>query len=372
MTHIAPASRVQVPDLASALAFLRVLDPDPEARFGFRTCADHGGDPRLSIKAYGTLDHGIRQSSDPAKNGRPCHPANLLHYMQGKGAGAFVAINRLDGQGQRAANIIGVRALFVDADTSAAVARLHAFIARTGLAPSVLVESGGIDGDAAKLHAYWRTQGCAAHEFRDAQLLLVSRLGTDPAVQDAGRVMRLPGFWHQKREPRQTRIVSLTEHTFEFRSFVARVKAEPQIVDPCVVGRGRGLPTGQRRASGTTMQGASPTVRLRALLDASGGLITPAVRNLLREAVAPSDGQPGNRHAVLVAVTARCMQAGWRGADVRELVLPVINGEWGDGDWGSHLDGIITWTGEREAAAVAAMPAAPAPLAAAFGAGGVR
>jgi hypothetical protein len=335
--------------------FLAALDPDPAARYALRSFDDHGDDPRLAVKAYGALDRGIRQSSDPAKNGRPCRPTHLFSYMQGMGAGVFAAPNRLDGQGQGQANVVAIRDLFVDADSRLAVERLLAFITTTGLTPTILVASGGMDDGVEKLHAYWRIEGCPVPEFRDAQLALVSRLGTDPAVQDAGRVMRLPGFWHLKREPRQTRIVSLNPTVeYEFSAFRARVLAQPQIVDPWAGGKGVGRSTALRTGNTATAPAAGPTARLRVLLDAHGSLITPAVRALLREAVAPAEGRSGNRHATLVAVAARCMQAGWSDDDIRNLALPVVNDEWGDGDWSGHLNQILAWTRAQEAASIAA------------------
>lgn len=366
------------PEIAQAMQFLRALDPDPAAQFGFRTFDDRGDNPRLSVKAYGTLEHGIRQSRNPAKNGTSCKPVKLLRYMQQAGAGSFAVINTLDGRGQKIENVVAIRALFVDADSRPEVERLQAFLATTGLIPTVMIASGGTHEGADKLQCYWRITDCPVSDFRAAQLTLVSRLGTDPAVQDAGRVMRLPGFWHQKREPRQTRIVSISDKSYYYSSFLTRIKAEPQIIDPWAGGKGGGQPTmrGRMNNSGIHTPSAAPTERLRALLHHCGGLISPAVRALLREAVAPSMGRPGNRHATLLAITARCMHAGWPDSDVRALVLPIINTEWNDGDWSEHLDSILGWTQHREAAAVAAMPSAPADIVAAFSAssmtGGVR
>jgi hypothetical protein len=366
----APPVQPQPPDLDHTRKFLGAIDRGPAPQFDFRTVDDRGDDPRKSVKAHGTPDCGVRLHSDTAKNGKPCRPLGLLTYMQQLLAGAFFLPNETDGEGQKQQNVKRIRCLFVDADTREAVERLRAFVAKTGLIPTVVVESGGLDQGVPKLHAYWVITGCEVSQFRDAQLTLVSRLGTDPAVQDAGRVMRLPGFWHLKREPRMTRAVEFNGVVYAFASFMARVKAEPQIVDPWAGGKGRGRPAGGRVGSGMASGSAGPTARLRVLLDRYGGLVTPAVRALLREAAAPSDTGPGNRHATLVSITARCTQAGWSDADMRTLVLPVVNTEWADGDWGAHLDSILAWTRQQETAAIAASTSAPAALARAFQTGG--
>ena len=358
------------PDLSEARQSLAAIDTHPAAQFGFRSLDDRGDDVRLAVKCYGTLDRGIRQSKQPGKNGQPCRPGNLLSFMQGKGAGAFFVPNQLDGQGQLKRNVVAIRALYVDADSRREVERLHAFIAATSLEPTALVASGGVHNGIEKQQSYWRVSGCPVDEFTTAQLRLVSRIGPDPAVQDPGRVMRLPGFWHQKREPRQTRIVSIDSNAeYDYREFMACVLARPQFCDPWAGGKGRG---GAPRRTGAAQTDAliGPKARLRVLLDGYGGLLTPAVRALLGEAITPTEGRPGNRHATLTMVVARCIQAGWPDGDVRALVLPTINGLWGDGDWRAHLDSIIAWTRQQEAAAIATMPAAPASIAAAFGAAG--
>lgn len=229
------------PDFGEARQSLAAIDTDPAAQFGFRTIDDRGDDVRLAVKCYGSLDRGIRQSKQPAKNGQPCRPGNLLSFMQGKGAGAFFVPNQLDGQGQLKRNVVAIRALYVDADSRPEVERLHAFIAGTGLSTTVLIASGGVHDGVEKQQCYWRVSGCPVAEFTKAQLGLVSRIGTDPAVQDPGRVMRLAGFAHQKREPRQTRIVSIDSNAaYDYREFMARVLAQPQFCDPWGGGKGRG------------------------------------------------------------------------------------------------------------------------------------
>ena len=355
MAYTPKSLLVQVPELAQTRQLLAALDKDKAAQFGYRSFDDHGDDPRLAVKAFGTLDCGIRQHNDPAKNGKPCCPARLLSYMQGLGAGAFFVVNKLDGAGQRLANVTAIRALYVDADSRPEVERLHAFIAAAGLTPTASVASGGVHDGVEKLQAYWRVSGCPVADFTKAQLTLVSRIGTDAAVQDASRVMRVPGFWHQKREPRQAHIVSIIPAMeYEFSAFMSRVLGQPQIADPWAGGKGTRRPTARHAGSGVSVASAGTTARLRILLDLHSGYVTPAVRALLREAKAPADGRPGNRHETLKSVVARSILAGWPDDDIRALVLPVINGEWGEGDWTDHIDRLLDWTRTQEAARVAA------------------
>jgi hypothetical protein len=278
--------------------------------------------------------------------------------MQRNGAGAFFVPNKLDGQGQRKANVAAIRALYVDADSRPEVERLHAFINRTGLLPTVVIASGGIHDGVEKLQGYWRVQGCSVGAFTDAQLTLVSRIGTDAAVQDAGRVMRLAGFWHQKREPSRTRIMSINPAAeYSFDEFMARLRAQPQIVDPWAATRRTGHTSAPHHGSVMGRDNCvPPTARLRVLLDRYGGLITPSVHALLREARSPSDGAGGNRHSTLVAIVARCVQIGWPDADIQQLVLPTAFDIW-DVDrreLAERLDHILAWTRQQEVSAVAA------------------
>ena len=359
------ATPVLAPDLAQARLFQTTIDNRPGATFGFRTIDDRGDDPRLAVKAFGTLDLGVRQSSNPAKDGQPCRPMRLLTYMQSLGAGVFVVPNELDGQGQRKGHVVHIRAGYCDCDSRREVEAARAFVARSGLVPSMIVASGGMDEGVDKLHLYWCLDGCPVVDFTHLQLTIVSRIGSDPAVQDAGRVMRLPGLWHQKREPRITRIVELSGARYAWRDFLLHVQAQPQICDPWAGGKGTGT---RRAATGRSLDPAGPTARLRVLLNLHGGLVTPAVRALLREAVAPGEGQAGNRHATLLAVAARCVQIGWPDADIQALVQPVVIECWG-GDRSERLAGMLAWTREQEAADFAAalpMTERAARLAAAF------
>lgn len=206
-----------VPDLLQTDQCLRALDPNPAAQFGLRSINDRGDGP--AVLYYGTLHAGIRQHKSADKNGRPCRPAGRLAFLQGLWNGTFFVVNMLDGKGQAEANVIAIRAVFIDADTAAAVERLHRFIELSGLEPTVRVASGGVADGVEKEHAYWRIRGCPLDQFTEAQRTLISRIGSDPSICDLPRIMRLPGFWHLKYAPRQTRIITIAPTVeYDFRS----------------------------------------------------------------------------------------------------------------------------------------------------------
>ena len=89
------------------------------------------------------------------------------------------------------ANVIRVRALFVDLDGAPIAPVL------TGrLPPDWVVQS-----SPGRWHAYWKVLNCPLNDFSAAQSALAMRYGGDPSVRDLPRVMRLPGFLHLKSDP---------------------------------------------------------------------------------------------------------------------------------------------------------------------------
>jgi hypothetical protein len=105
------------------------------------------------------------------------------------GAGVFFAVNELDGAGRRAENALALRALVAD-DDHGTVSDLFAL----QVEPSIVVAT-----SAGKQHVYWLLKaGEPLAAFTSAQKALAAKLGTDPTVSDLARVLRLPGFLHQK------------------------------------------------------------------------------------------------------------------------------------------------------------------------------
>jgi len=71
-----------------------------------------------------------------------------------------------------------------------------------GPKPHIVIES-----SPGKFHLYWLIQGCPLSEFRPIQKCIARMYRSDPTVSDLARVMRWPGFLHQKDKPHLTRIV---------------------------------------------------------------------------------------------------------------------------------------------------------------------
>ena len=358
------------PDIEQATRFLAILDPSPNAQFGFATFDDKGDDCRLAIRLYGDLRRAVRLTG--SKRGQTCSTIGMLGFMQKLGAGVFVTVQELDGRGAAAANVRRSRAFVADADTDQQIANVQQFISATELTPSAVVASGGRTGSGAqKQQLYWFVSDCPLDVFAKSQALLPSRTGTDTSAKDISRVLRLVGFAHQKGEPRLSQAVSYTGIKYNSGHFVTRLQAAPQIGDFRDGGSTR---SGRQSREWVKQSGSnSPTARLRVLLQHYGSLVVPAVHALLREATGPTDDCDGrgNRHSTLLTVVSRVVQVGWPDEEVRVLVLPVINAAWDGGDWSAHLDKMLAWVRQQETAAYASKPVSPraAHLAIAFGAG---
>ena len=171
-------------DLEEAQRFLTWLDPQAE-RFTFQTFSDGGKDAHLA-----KVHHLQPDQLGP------------LVRLNGQGAGVFVTVNATDLQGRRKANMQRVRAVWLDLD-GAPLGPVQA----CPLPPHVVIES-----SPERYHAYWRVEnGVSLEEAETLVAGIAANFDGDPAVKDCGRVMRLPGFYHQKHEPFRSRILHLDD-----------------------------------------------------------------------------------------------------------------------------------------------------------------
>jgi hypothetical protein len=191
-------------DLDEATGFLRLLDPG--ARY-------------FTFQAFD--DDAERKDEVLAKvlNGTLAQHDSQLISLNGNGAGVFITINETDGRGRKAKNIERVRTVFVDLDG----APLE-LVLRGQLKPHIVVET-----SPGKFHCYWRVVGMALEQFTAVQLAIAERFNGDPGVSDLPRVMRLPGFWHQKAAAFKVRIVSTHDGPPYPESCFERREVEPHI-----------------------------------------------------------------------------------------------------------------------------------------------
>lgn len=187
---VPPASergRIIAPDFEMASRFLILLDP--AGIYTFQTFGDAKLKENRNLRRvfHGTFDQHKKE----------------LARLNALGAGIFVMVNRGDGMAtsgktcRTAQNVVEVRALFVDLDGAPLEPVLHG-----GLHPDVIVES-----SPGKWHAYWFVGGCPLGEFGLRQQQLAEKFEGDASVHDLPRVMRLPGFVHQKATPFLTNII---------------------------------------------------------------------------------------------------------------------------------------------------------------------
>lgn len=162
-----------------ASAFLKMLDSARNS-WEFRTFDDvvlpdrsKRKDPKLTTTIRRSLKQAVAE----------------LKRMNAHGAGVFVTINRTDGKGRTAENVTDVQAFFADTDG----ADIQPLLV---LKPHIVVES-----SPGKWHLYWLVNDCELSRFKPIQSAIAEKFGTDKSVCDLPRVMRLPGFLHNKQEP---------------------------------------------------------------------------------------------------------------------------------------------------------------------------
>ena len=175
-----------------AQRFIALLEP--RGQFTFQTFTDRPGGTTRPVVLHGPLEeHGV-----------------TLRRLNAAGAGIFVTVNQTDLKGRKASNISRVRAFFVDLDGSPLEPVLSG-----PLPPHIVIETSH-----GKWHCYWLIDHCDMEHFGFIQKKLAQRFGGDEKVIDLPRVMRLPGFLHQKKEPFLSRIVKATEGRYPLADFL--------------------------------------------------------------------------------------------------------------------------------------------------------
>ncbi len=165
---------------ADALRFVAILAGDADAKVHVRLISDVKKDGRLKHEKFGSL--------------RELHPWIAEHNATRYGV--FIVINEApalrEGEFVKDKDIVGVRASFIDCDGKRPPKKWH-------VSPSIVCRR-TLD----RWHAYWLVDGLRPEQFKEVQKRLALHYGTDKSVSNASRVMRLPGYLHQKNKARPT------------------------------------------------------------------------------------------------------------------------------------------------------------------------
>jgi P4 family phage/plasmid primase-like protien len=279
------------PDRSEAERFLLALVGSLDTPVTFQTFCDPV--EWRDAKANNGIPWPLDSEGDPAdplaswRHGTLAQRWNWLVSMNEAGAGVFVMVAAGDGKGRRERNVVTLRALFIDDDTATLNPDALEF------PPSIVVRSR--HGP----HAYWcLREGEPLDAFKPAQLQLAGHLRTDSSINDLPRVMRLPGFLHQKdrANPFLVSVVQANDSRFTIAEVLAGygLAAEPEPAS-----RANGKAYSSQAATGTTDGGPLDAAALerarlflsgqpQAVKDAHGDTLTyRIVAHLLRDLAVP-------------------------------------------------------------------------------------
>lgn len=171
-------------DLQSAELFAEAI-AGSESPVTFQTLDDKGtGKKSLCKVVHGT----IREFGQKLTN------------LNNSGAGIFLMANAGDLKGRKAENVIAVRVAFIDLDGTPL-----SVIDGAPISPHIIVET-----SAGHWQVCWLISGCPLGQFSVVQRALANRFQGDPSVSDLPRVIRIPGFFHNKSTPFPVRLHKLT------------------------------------------------------------------------------------------------------------------------------------------------------------------
>jgi hypothetical protein len=199
-------------DIETAARFLAALTGDAEHTF-----QTYDDDKKRKHKPLNRILYGSLRRHSVA-----------LSMLNLKGAAVAVLINRGDQMGRASDNVRAARALWVDLDGAPIEPVLEGPIR-----PRIVVES-----SPGKWHAYWPLVDLPLDQFSKAQHALADRFGGDHSVAERSRVMRLPGFWHNKGAPFQSRLLTADHAPLTWSEMTDAFGLEKALRLPSVIPKG--------------------------------------------------------------------------------------------------------------------------------------
>lgn len=202
----------------------------------FQTFASREGDRIIPAHKHGSLNE----------------LSEWLTSQNQAGGGVYFVVNETDGTGRKLDNIVNIRAVFVDLDGAPVQPVMDA-----ATKPHVIIES-----SPGRFQAFWKTRRdeIKLNEFIPIQKALTVKFNSDDNVNTIERVMRVPGFWHLKKEPFMSRIVTVNSGPLYTKSQIVEGlgldvhwEEEKPLANSVEVDDGVTFPKGQRNRSLVTM-----------------------------------------------------------------------------------------------------------------------
>lgn len=138
----------------------------------FQIFSEKGKEERKPEVLYGTYSSSINKLSAAAQ------------------AGMAVTMMINEGKSRKAADVAKIKAFFVDFDKGCMTLK---DLLRLPIEPHLVNET-----SPGNFHAFWLVEGCQLAQFKPVMQALAKKLGTDPAVCDLSRTMRIPGTYNNK------------------------------------------------------------------------------------------------------------------------------------------------------------------------------
>ncbi len=168
-------------NLRAALKFCRLIDPKTTL-FDFRSIG-----PEYEPKPHKSFRHRQWDITSELKQ-------QWLKGANREGRGIYMTINETDGHGVDADSIVRVRAVYADLDDGLPKS--------WPLEPSFVVNS-----SPGKYQAYWLlSDELTREQFANVMRGIGQRWGSANEAKDICRVLRVPGFWHQKNKDKPYRV----------------------------------------------------------------------------------------------------------------------------------------------------------------------
>ena len=177
------------------------INPETETRSHFGRFISH-----FNGKKTYQLFH---DKKDPKYTARILHDSSVSELMSynEKAYGVYLTVNETNGRGRTKKHITRVRAVFADMDDAPVnMAPVMDYN------PHLVVQS-----SPGKFHAYWFCNDVPVDSFEDIQESIINLFGADKNCKDYSRVLRVPGFYHHKKDPKPVFVVH--EHDYPVLSF---------------------------------------------------------------------------------------------------------------------------------------------------------